>query len=163
MVMDDDHLLVEFPIEIKTKKIFGGIHYIIQNPKTLIHDNDISYFSENIKNEIWYNANDFSGYTCTLENFIDYFQKNKRTCLEDIQYMNYIDSISEEKKVNEPVKPFIFHRLKETQSLQSLWPKDTEGFFSKLINKIKSKNDKIKNIIFWLLFPEIQSQPVKNI
>jgi hypothetical protein len=145
MVMDDDDLLVEFPNEIKSKKIFAGIHYIIENPKTLIHDNDISYFSENIKNEIWYSANDFSGYTCSLENFIEYFKKNRREygSLEDIQYMKFIESISEEKKVYEPEKPFIFHRLKETESL---WITDTLNLISELTNKIKLKDDKIKNI-----------------
>jgi len=150
MFIDDDDILLRLPEEYLTENIVQGIQYIPVNTtiEDLTYKKNLSEILETSKiyASRWTVDNDFSGYMCRYQDLIEYFTmirvqriqefhiniidkfKLKKIitayrALEDIEFMNYLDSkgtIQVNKK-----NPFIFRRIwqAEDRDMQT-WKKN---------------------------------------
>lgn len=127
MVIDDDDLLLEIPDCLGSCEVFGGFQWIVGNPQhQSIHQEGLAKVKEWLSDEPGaVPENDFSGYCMRIRHFLSYFFENRPKLLfavrdmEDIPFMNFIDSLSPEKKTWTPETPFIFRRLKPDG--ESIW------------------------------------------
>lgn len=135
MVLDDDDLLIARPVPTDVLKSTQALYRGNEDQSTWNHIDVKRMLEEEYCDEDWEFVRDLSGYGCRANALrkVPFHQDDSFKHLADLDFMDYIDSLEEGLSYQ---RPYIFHRMHQSNGINSDWCEGFTEALSDLLEKM---------------------------